>query len=294
MLHRNSRASRKVHFLIYMIQKKRLFLYVGATMVGGTLAYAGWFHHPEADVATLAACAEGEMSLGLFESAVGKAERALARDPGNLHARLVAAHCYNAQKNHVRAVEYYEMALRHPDVDRDLRAEIQVAIAMDATRREKYSEALALLSDVDGAAATPAFIKLYYVRGIVREKAGNQAGAVADFERAVAEVTDADMALQFDSACRLARAGRTNTAIIALDMLAKNSHPFAPYHAARLKFEMGCADNGIGNLRSLSVISRKALAKDIANDAPFWENARNRGLLPPDLAAWLLPAKQDS
>src|SRR5262245_47141269 len=111
--------------------RTRFALYGPSTLAVAVLVYAGWIRRATADADTLAACADAEMRMGLFETASRSATLALEVEPHHLQAVLVDAHCRNRMNDLDSARDRYRQALALV-TDPDLGAEIRIALALIA------------------------------------------------------------------------------------------------------------------------------------------------------------------
>ncbi|MBI3819128.1 MAG: hypothetical protein HY286_10590 [Planctomycetes bacterium] len=266
----------------------RIPFYLAAVCAAGTLAYAGWIYNPAAGDDTTLSCAQMEMQFGMFDTALEKSGAVLQHDPDNLFALLINAHCRNAKNDFDGAFECYKKALGLCDHQREMEAEIRVALALEYSRRGNSSAALKCLQDEFAPEVSAGYVKFFYVRGVVREAAGDLAGALGDYQNAGVETAGADASLQLSAASRLAACGKADSALVIYEQLEKTSNPNAYYESAKLKFERGQDDNAVKELRMLPVNSRKSLSKVMAADADFWETIRQRynsqrGVLPEDI-----------
>jgi len=124
---------------------RRVALYVPAALVAAGLLWAGWLRRERPDVDTIVSCADAEMRLGLFESAHAQAAEALAKEPHNLHAILIEAHCLNRLGMSNESRDRYRQSLALVD-DADLGAEIRLTLAAKALEERHPREALDLLA----------------------------------------------------------------------------------------------------------------------------------------------------
>lgn len=222
-----------------------------------------------------------------MDKARAKTKIVLERNPRNLEALLVEANCRNAQKDHDGAFEYYNRALDLCGDSPELAAEVRIALALEKSRRGNTKDALAMLDTGRAPSICPAYVKFFFVRGVLQESLGDTNNAIADYERACVDVENAEGTLQFDAAKRLAALGKIDGAIVAFDQLAKKSNDGALYESVKLKFDSGRADNALVNLRGLSVNSRKSISKFTKADADFWKERRAKGEIPSDVAEWM-------
>jgi tetratricopeptide (TPR) repeat protein len=268
---------------------KRTFLYGTAGIALSALAYGAWFHKPGADNETLVSCAEMELRFGMATEAGQKAEVVLARDPGNLAALLIAAHCRTLLKDPDGAREYYERALSHCGDQTDLDAEVRVALAQDAVGQKNYARAAMFVSSVRTPTAASTRVKVFYTQGLLADGLGDSVAATDCYEKAAGEPDCGEDSLQFAAALRLADLGKKNAAIVALDRLSSGRFGIANYYCGKFKFQIGEADRAIENLRRLTSSDKKLLGDVTKADAGFWETIWQRGELPADVREWILP-----
>ncbi len=260
---------------------RRIVLYGTATLLSAALLWAGFGERPSADAATLASCAELEMSLGLFESASQKARQALQAEPHDLRALLVEAHCLQQLGDLEGSGDRYRQSLALTD-DLDVAAEIRVALALQAQRLGRLDDARDHLAAAHARHDASTIQKVAYVRGVIARDASDRGEALAAFREAAAP-TGPDRAMARSAALALADLGEPRSALEALEGLSRTGDPLPAYLAARLKFDLGDSDSGSADLRRLGANLRDVLAKELRADAAYWDGIRQRGLLPEDV-----------
>ncbi|MFN0207525.1 MAG: hypothetical protein ACKVS6_14560 [Planctomycetota bacterium] len=267
---------------------KRLLLYGAGASVVSALAYGAWVHNPGADRDTLIGCAEFELKIGLAAEAKQKIDKVLAEDPDNLHAILVDAHCRTLLKDPSGARDRYLQALQlckeYPDVE----TEVRVALSMDSIQNQQYQKAKDYLKSAKTPSEGQTYVKLFYVKGLAAELAGERDDAIINYEKAADTKIWAEESLQFQAAARLAAFDRTEAALVTFESLASRNVEAAYYESAKLKFKKGQVDNGAQDLRRLSANAKKHLAAAILADGGFWGTVEKRGDLPVDVRDWLL------
>ena len=263
--------------------RRRWVLYGLSVAVLGALVWGGFLWKPEADIGTLINAAEIQIKVGLYAEGLVVAKRALALDPDDGYANLLAATAHQGLGQWDDALARYARAEQaYPDAER--RRAIRVAALGCVARAGRHDDvergAAALL---EGSHSEDPDVRM--ILGASREDRGDIEGAIAAYEGARVDGAVPAPHL-FASAAVLAGAGRTSVAIERLERGLATENRAAPAWIllARLRLEAGADDEAVRAIARAADLDLLRAREEVRR-TDLWNPLREREVLAPLFAA---------